>query len=129
LPVSKVLLVGMGGFIGSVLRYWIGGLVQAAVAGSTFPFGTLAVNVTGCFAIGFLAQLGEAQSALTPNTRALLVVGLLGGYTTFSAFGNETVNLLRDGQRVAAAANVGGNLLLALCAVWLGRMTVHWIWR
>jgi CrcB protein len=129
LLVSKALLVGLGGFIGSVLRFWIGGLVQTAVPGSTFPMGTMAVNVTGCFAIGFLAQLGEAQGALTPNARALLAVGLLGGYTTFSAFGNETVNLLRDGQRLAAVANIGGNLVLALAAVWLGRVTVHWIWR
>ena len=126
---SKVFLVGLGGFAGSALRYWIGGLVQGAVAGSTFPFGTLAVNVTGCFAIGALSQLGEAQNAMSPGTRALILVGLLGGYTTFSAFGNETVNLLRDGQRLAAAANVGGNFVLSLGAVWLGRMTVHWIWR
>ena len=126
---TKVLLVGLGGFVGSALRYWLGGLVQAAAGGSTFPYGTLVVNVTGCFAIGFLSQLGETQSALSPSSRALLVVGLLGGYTTFSAFGNETLNLLRDGQRLSALASVGGNVLLGLCAVWLGRVAVHAIWR
>lgn len=126
---GKVLLVGAGGFIGSVLRYVIGGLVQSAVLTSTFPYGTLAVNVTGCFAIGCLSQLVEAHSALGPGARAFLVVGILGGYTTFSAFGNETVNLLRDGQRLVAGINIGGHMVLALCAVWLGRLAAHVVWR
>lgn len=126
---SKILLVGLGGFVGSALRYWLGGVVQAAAGGSTFPFGTLAVNVTGCFAIGFLSQLGETQGALSPGSRALLVVGLLGGFTTFSAFGNETLNLLRDSQRLAALANISANVLAGLGAVWLGRLAAHAIWR
>lgn len=126
---DKVLLVGAGGFIGSALRYVIGGLVQSAAPTSTFPYGTLVVNVTGCFAIGLLSQLVEAHGALGPGARALLVVGILGGYTTFSAFGNETVNLLRDGQPLAAGMNIGGHLALALCAVWLGRLTAHVLWR
>ncbi len=126
---GKVLLVGAGGFIGSVLRYLIGGLVQSAFPASTFPYGTLAVNVTGCFAIGLVSQLVEAHAALGPATRTFLVVGCLGGYTTFSAFGNETVNLLRDGQRVAAALNLGGHFVLALCAVWCGRLAAQLIWR
>jgi CrcB protein len=125
----KVLLVGAGGFLGSVARYLLGGIVQSAVAGSTFPYGTLVVNVTGCFTIGLVSQLIEAQGAFGSGARAFLVVGVLGGYTTFSAFGNETLNLMRDGQRVAALMNVGGQLVLALCAVWLGRLTVHLIWR
>lgn len=126
---GKVLLVGAGGFIGSVLRYGIGGLVQSAVSTLMFPYGTLVVNVTGCFGIGLVSQLVDAQGVLGPGTRAFLVVGLLGGYTTFSAFGNETLNLLRDGQRFAAGMSIGGNLLLALCAVWLGRLAAQLIWR
>ncbi len=126
---TKALLVGAGGFLGSILRYLLGGLVQSAVAGSTFPYGTLFVNVTGCFAIGLVSQLVETQGLLGPNGRAFLVVGVFGGYTTFSAFGNETVNLIRDGQRAAAGLNVGGQLVLALAAVWLGRLTAHTIWR
>jgi fluoride exporter len=126
---DKAFLVGAGGFLGSVLRYLVGGVVQSAVAGSTFPYGTLVVNATGCFAIGLVSQLVEAQGAFSSAARAFLVVGFLGGYTTFSAFGNETVNLMRDGQRVAAVMNVGGQLVLALCAVWLGRLTAHLIWR
>ena len=126
---GKVLLVGAGGFIGSALRYVIGGLVQAAVPTSAFPYSTLVVNVTGCFAIGCVSQLIEAHGALGSGARAILVVGILGGYTTFSAFGNETVNLLRDGQRLAAGMNIGGHLALALCAVWLGRLAADVIWR
>jgi fluoride exporter len=126
---GKVLLVGVGGFLGSVLRYLIGGLVQSAVGGTTFPYGTFFVNVSGCFLIGLLSQLIEVQGALGPGARSFLIVGVLGGYTTFSAFGNETVNLIRDGQRVAAGMNMGGQLVLALAAVWLGRLTAHLIWR
>ena len=126
---DKALMVGAGGFIGSILRYLVGGVVQSAFGGSTFPYGTLVVNVTGCFAIGLVSQLIEVQGALAPGARAFLVVGVFGGYTTFSAFGNETVNLIRDGQRLAAGMNVGGQLVLALCAVWLGRLTAHLFWR
>ena len=126
---EKVFLVGTGGFIGSVLRYVIGGLVQSAVPASTFPYGTLAVNVTGCFGIGLVSRLIEAHGVLGPETRAFLVMGILGGYTTFSAFGNETMNLLRDGQLLAAGINISGHLVLALCAVWLGWLTAQLIWR
>lgn len=126
---DKVLLVGAGGFVGSALRYLISGLVQSVASSAAFPYGTLVVNVTGCFGIGLLSQLIESQGALGPGARAFFVVGLLGGYTTFSAFGNETVNLLRDGQRLAAWMNIGGNMMLALCAVWLGRLAAHRFWR
>ncbi len=104
-------------------------MVHSALAGSAFPYGTLVVNVTGCFAGGLISQLMEVQGDLGPGTRAFLVVGVLGGYTTFSAFGNETVNLMRNSQPLAAGMNVGGQLVLALCAVFLGRLTAHLIWR
>jgi CrcB protein len=126
---GKGLLVGAGGFIGSVLRYMIGGLVQSAFAGSTFPYGTLVVNATGCFFIGAISQLIETHGAFGSGARAFLVVGVLGGYTTFSAFGNETVNLVRDGQGLAAGMNMGGQLVLALGAVWCGRLAAQLIWR
>lgn len=125
---GKALLVGAGGFIGSALRYVIGGIVHSAVPTSTFPYGTLVINVTGCFAIGCVSQLVEAHGALGPGTRALLVVGILGGYTTFSGFGNETVNLLREGQRLAGGLNIGAHMALALGAVWFGRLAAQVIW-
>jgi CrcB protein len=124
----KVLLVGAGGFVGSVARYLIGGLVQGPL-GEVFPYGTLAVNVVGCLLIGGLSELSEARSFLSPDARSFLFIGLLGGFTTFSAFGNETTNLLRDREWVFAGVNVMANVVLAIGAVWLGRVAAHLIWR
>jgi len=118
--VIKVLLVGAGGFLGAIARYGLGGLVQDR-AGATFPLGTLVVNVVGCFVIGLVSELAETRGFLTPESRAFLVIGVLGGFTTFSAFGNETLNLLRERDLALAGANVLLNVVLALGAVWLGR--------
>ena len=125
----KLLLIGTGGFLGSVLRYLVSGSVQAASQSVAFPYGTLAVNVIGCFFIGFLSELAESRSLFSPDTRAFLVVGILGGFTTFSAFGNETMNLLRDGERTLAMMNVGAQLLFGIGAVWLGYTLAYAIWR
>ncbi len=94
-----------------------------------FPFGTLAVNVIGCLCIGFLSELAESRSLFSTDARAFLVVGILGGFTTFSAFGNETMNLLRDGETALALANIGAQVALSLGAVWLGYTLAHLIWR
>ena len=93
------LLVGVGGALGSMLRYWAGGLAQQSTGGAAggFPVGTLLVNVVGCLAIGGLAQLAEERQTLATEARAFLMVGLLGGFTTFSAFANETVTAWRSG--------------------------------
>ena len=125
----KLLLIGTGGFLGSVLRYLVSGSVQAASQSVAFPYGTLAVNVIGCFFIGFLSELAESRSLFSPDTRAFLVVGILGGFTTFSAFGNETMSLLRDGERTLAMMNVGAQLLFGIGAVWLGYTLAYAIWR
>ncbi|MDA1092513.1 MAG: CrcB family protein [Acidobacteria bacterium] len=121
---TQILFVGLGGFLGSVARYLVVALVQSPTGGS-FPFGTLAVNVTGCALIGGLSELLEARPFLTGEGRAFVVVGLLGGFTTFSAFGNETVNLLRHAGPVLAGANVLANVVLALGGVWVGRSVAH----
>ncbi|MBZ0169152.1 protein crcB [Candidatus Methylomirabilis lanthanidiphila] len=125
---EKVLLIGIGGFLGSVARYLISGYIQDRT-GEIFPFGTLAVNVIGCFVIGGLSELAEARAFLSPETRALVVVGVLGGFTTFSTFGNETVNLLRDGEWAFAVMNLLTHAVLAIGAVWVGRATAHAVWR
>ncbi|MFN8387954.1 MAG: fluoride efflux transporter CrcB [Anaerolineales bacterium] len=125
---NAVLIVGVGGFIGSVLRYLLSGYVQQ-LSKSIFPFGTLAVNVIGCFVIGFLAQLAENRGVFSSEARAFIFIGILGGFTTFSSFGNETLNLARDGQLLSAFANVGLNVILGLIAVWLGRTVSYLIWR
>lgn len=126
---TNILLVGFGGFIGSVLRYLASGYVQQASKSVDFPYGTLAVNVMGCFAIGFLAQLAESRGVLASESRLFVFVGILGGFTTFSSFGNETLNLARDSQMVNALANIGMNVVIGLLAVWLGRTVSYLIWR
>ena len=115
-----VLLVGAGGFTGSVVRYLVGVWVQSVSGNSWIPYGTLTVNVVGCFLIGLIAGLAETRQFLGEGTRALVVVGLLGGFTTFSAFGYETIAMVREGHIVAAAANVGLQVALGLTAVWIG---------
>ena len=125
----NILLVGAGGFIGSVLRYLLSGYVQESANRMDFPFGTLAVNVIGCFVIGLLAQFGEKYGTFSNESRAFLVIGVLGGFTTFSSFGNDTVNLFRQDFVMNAVANVGANVILGLLAVWLGRAVGHLIWR
>jgi CrcB protein len=126
---TNLLLVGLGGFIGSILRYLASGYVQQSTRSVDFPFGTLAVNVIGCFAIGFLAQLAEGRGLFTSESRSFIFVGILGGFTTFSSFGNETLNLARDGQSMYVLANIGTNVIIGLFAVWLGRTVSYVIWR
>ncbi|MDO9300448.1 MAG: fluoride efflux transporter CrcB [Anaerolineales bacterium] len=125
----NILLVGFGGFVGSILRYLVSGYVQQSTKSIDFPYGTLAVNVIGCFIIGFLAQLAEERGMFTSESRLFVFVGILGGFTTFSSFGNETLNLARDSQTLNALANIGANVFFGLFAVWLGRTVSYLIWR
>jgi CrcB protein len=127
--VGKFFLAGVGGFIGSVLRYGVSGFVQDFSRSINFPFGTLAVNLLGCLAIGFLSQLAESRGVFTAETRTLLFVGVLGGFTTFSAFSNETINLWRDGESLLATLNVTGHVVLCLGAVWISRAAAFQLWK
>lgn len=115
--------------MGSVSRYLLGTWVQSASRSIDFPYGTLTVNLIGCFVIGFLSQLAEARGAFTPESRAFIFIGILGGFTTFSSFGNDTINLARDSEMFNALANVGANVIFGLLLVWLGRTIAYWIWR
>jgi len=117
---ERLLLVGLGGFLGTVTRYSLGGLVARWKAGASFPYETLVVNVVGCLAIGFLAGLAETRGIFAGTTRAFLLIGVLGGFTTFSSFGYETFQLLRDGQFGAATASAILQVVLGLGAVWSG---------
>ena len=126
---TNILLVGVGGFIGSVLRYLVSGYVQESVKRLDFPYGILAVNLIGCFIIGLLAQFGEKYGMFSNESRSFIFIGVLGGFTTFSSFGNDTVNLMRQGFMTNALVNIGANVILGLFAVWLGRMIGHLIWR
>jgi CrcB protein len=116
----NLFLVGGGGFLGSVARYYLTGLVTQASHAGRFPLGTLTVNVTGCLLIGFLAGLAEHAHLMTPATRLFLLTGFLGGYTTYSAFAYETYFLGREHLLAAALGNVALQLLLGLGAVLLG---------
>jgi len=119
------LLVAIGGAAGSLSRYYLGGWAYNLAGSLTFPAGTLAVNVLGCLAIGFLSGIAEVRHIMTPQTRGLLVIGFLGGFTTFSAFGNETFALVRDGHFLPALANIALQVVLGLGAVWAGYALSH----
>jgi CrcB protein len=116
----NILIVGLGGFIGSTLRYLVSGWVQSLCGGSFFPYGTLGVNVLGCLLIGLLGGWADNLELFSPSIRLFLLLGLLGGFTTFSTFGYETVAMLRDREGLAAVAYVGLHLVVGLGAVTLG---------
>ncbi|BCX02082.1 MAG: chromosome condensation protein CcrB [Candidatus Roseilinea sp.] len=126
---NRILLVGLGGCIGAVLRYLFSGYVQGVMQNVQFPYGTMVVNLTGCFIIGLLSQLADARGVFTTESRLFVFTGMLGGYTTFSTFANESMNLLRDGQALSTFANVSVQVVLGLLAVWLGRVAAALIWR
>jgi CrcB protein len=116
---QQLLLVGAGGAIGSVLRFWLGGVV-AQQAGRDFPWGTLSVNVLGSLAIGVLYVLFTERMTQAADLRLFLMTGLLGGFTTFSAFSLETLSLLHDGAVLRAALNIVVSVSSCLLAAWVG---------
>ena len=120
---AKMFLAGIGGFVGSILRYSVSGLVQDLSRSIDFPYGTLAVNLIGCLAIGFLSQLAESRGYFTAETRTLVFIGVLGGFTTFSTFAFETFELLRDGQFAWAALNIVGQVTAGMLGLWAGYVT------
>jgi len=125
-----VLWVALGGALGSVARYALSGIAVRWL-GAAFPYGTLFVNVTGSFAIGLLAALvaADGRPQLGADARAFLLVGVLGGFTTFSSFSLETLNLARSGALAPALLNVAGSVVLCLAAVSLGFASAGWLNR
>jgi CrcB protein len=119
-PVKAVLLVALGGALGSVARFKLSGYVLHHTIDWRFPAGTFAVNVLGCLVAGLLAGLAEKYAFLSTEARLLLFTGILGGFTTFSAFGLETMYLLRRGEVLFAGANIFFSVALGLLALWLG---------
>lgn len=113
------LLVFFGGGIGAGIRYWMQGVVYR-ITQSGFPYGTLAVNVSGCFAIGFLMIAFEERFLVNPSLRLFLTIGILGGFTTFSSFSYETIAMFRDGELFHAMMNMAGSLSGCLVATYLG---------
>jgi CrcB protein len=116
----QVLIVGAGGFIGSGLRFAVSGWVQRIFTVSQFPYGTLTVNAVGCLLIGYLAGIAELRQALDPATRLFLVAGILGGFTTFSAFAFESLALAQEYQYAKALLNTVSQVVIGITAAWLG---------
>jgi fluoride exporter len=117
--------VSLGGAIGSAGRFWISGLV-ASRYGQTFPFGTLAVNVTGSFIIGLFAAMTDPEGRIlaSPSFREFFMIGICGGYTTFSSFSLQTLALAQEGEWFRAGANAIASFTLCLVAVWIGYFSV-----
>jgi CrcB protein len=115
------LIVGLGGALGSVARFWLSSAIAQRI-GETFPMGTLLVNVSGSLIIGFLAALTAPHGRLwaSPAVRQFFIIGVLGGYTTFSSFSLQTLALARDGEWLFAALNALASFALCLLAVWFG---------
>ena len=116
--------VMLGSALGGAARYWCSGFA-AEHFGETFPVGTLAVNVIGSFIIGFFATFTgpDGRYLVSTEARQFVMTGLCGGYTTFSSFSVQTLNLVRDGEMKLAVANIGFSVLLCLLAVWLGHIS------
>lgn len=115
----KSVLIFLGAGSGGLLRYWIGGVVQNWW-GPAFPLGTLVVNISGCLAIGFLATAWSGPVLIREEYRQGVLIGIIGGYTTFSSFGRETIALAHDGEWIRGGLYVVASVALGLIAVWLG---------
>jgi len=115
------LAIAAGGALGTVARYFLSGVIADAF-GQTFPWGTLIVNVSGSFVIGLFASLTGPDGRLLVSgmTRQFVMIGICGGYTTFSSFSIQTLNLANDGEWLYASANIAGSVVLCLIFVWIG---------
>jgi CrcB protein len=122
---KNALLVALGGALGSAARYKMSGWILHHTVEWKFPAGTFAVNVIGCLVAGLLAGLAEKHDLLSPHTRLLLFTGVLGGFTTFSAFGLETMFLIRRGDWLVATSNVLLSVFAGLVALWLGLLMME----
>ena len=116
---QKTILIGLAGLAGTLLRYWLASNV-ARQYGETFPWGTMAVNLIGCLAAGAVFYVTEERFVVSPTMRTVILIGLLGGFTTFSSYGLQTFVLLRDGEYGLATLNIVTSNVLGLFMVWAG---------
>lgn len=116
---SRLLLIGLAGFVGTVGRYWLSGVV-ARRYGETFPVGTLVVNLIGCFLVGLFFYMMQERFMVNPTVRMVILIGFLGGFTTFSSFGLQTFTLLQDGEFGLAILNLTASNFVGLALVWVG---------
>jgi CrcB protein len=115
----KYVMVGVGGFLGSILRFWLGSYIGSRM-GTRFPYGTFVINITGSFLIGLVYALMTARAQWSPNWRYLIPIGFIGGYTTFSSFEYETLLTLQAGQIGLGLLYVAGSVVVGFVAVWGG---------
>jgi CrcB protein len=120
----NLLLIAIGGALGSVARYLLSTFVLR-VTGSLFPIGTFVVNALGCLAFGAIAGAASQRVQLTPELRLFLLVGILGGFTTFSSYAFESFSLVRDGQFLAASVNIVGQVIAGLVGMWAGYVVTN----
>ncbi len=125
----KVLMVGLGGFIGTVSRYLVSGFVQNMAQSNSFPHGTLVVNLSGCFLVGLLSHFIEMQASMAAELRLFLMVGIIGSFTTYATFSNETMSLLQDQKLMLALVNIMVHVILGMIAVVVGRYTIMAVWK
>ena len=116
---QKTIFIALAGLIGTLSRYWLAGFVSRQY-GDNFPWGTLIVNLIGSFLAGALYHLAEERLLISPTLRTVILIGLIGGFTTFSSYGLQTFTLLRDGQVGLATLNVAVSNVLGLLMVWMG---------
>lgn len=124
----KIILVLLGGAVGTGCRYGLSSLIYSRIKNPTFPYANLIINVSGSFIIGVLAELFNGRILVSPTTQAALLIGVLGGYTTFSSFSYETFTLIRGGECLRATLNSVGSVVLGLIAVWLGVRLAQSLW-
>lgn len=115
----RSILVFVGGGTGAIFRYLLASWIYEVV-GSGFPYGTLVVNILGCFVIGLFLTMAEGRFLISPSVRVFVAVGIIGGFTTFSTLNFETLELLRDGAFALALLNVGASIAVGLSATWVG---------
>ncbi|MCG8373599.1 MAG: fluoride efflux transporter CrcB [Balneolales bacterium] len=125
ISLPAIFAIGFGGFLGAVYRYLLANLLQNHFKPEQFPVGIFVVNVLGCFLIGLLAGIFEARNLMNTELRLFVFAGLLGGFTTFSTFINDSFLLGKEGEFLAALLNVGGQVLVGLLFVWLGYLLVR----
>jgi len=116
---TKYLMVAIGGALGSMLRFWVGGFVSEKM-GTKFPYGTFLINCTASFLIGFIITLLAEKTHWSPNLRFLIPIGFIGGYSTFSTFEYETFRVVQDGEFLIAFLNIALSVVVGFFAVWLG---------
>jgi CrcB protein len=118
---NNILIIGIGGFVGAVLRYLLGGTVQNLTRGSSFPWGTLIVNILGCFLFGILSGFLGTRAQPNHSLNSLIFVGFLGAFTTFSTFSNDTLQLMNSGSGMLGWVNMAVSLIAGIGALLLGR--------